>query len=559
MLTERSAPAFAFISLLRDGTDARALSGLLEGLALSEASAAATFLVPEVRGLDFFAAEHRQVAVDDWWSRHVPGQAVPVYLLAHEAGLPGWLRGLDGRFLVVADQAAAAEYPDAVVVRGEAASAALALAEAAVVRFGGLPGGDQGLPEAAVFDSRDAAMIARIRSEEAGAVVGADSGVDAACAPAPAARAPGERDAPAAWKAVPQAPALLELDGAPPLRSATALAVAGVGQADPIDLLVAESAQRERLEPIWPAGGHQRGRPAAGLGAPGVAGKLATLARRPRLARPPGRDRAATVAAELAALLLSRPGRVVVVGSRKGGVGKTSHAAGMAIAAGTVLDTVGHVAALVDANIANPDAWGQLRLPEHAATVRDVVTALAGGVPPPPPVHATTPALACYPERREGAEYGRTDIRRLAAHLRAHHALVIVDMSNRLPDPTGGPEAAVASHWLDEADALVLPTAMSRQDFNGVLDYLDVGGLPPVVVPCIVSGARRNRRHPMTREYLETIAARVDRVIEVPDEADRVRLAGMDGVPVQQVSAKMRDSYREMLLAVARLPVRPGR
>ena len=46
----------------------------------------------------------------------------------------------------------------------------------------------------------------------------------------------------------------------------------------------------------------------------------------------------------------------------KGGVGKTSFAAGIAIVAGTVLDQIGHMACLVDANIANPDAWGQMNL-----------------------------------------------------------------------------------------------------------------------------------------------------------------------------------------------------
>jgi MinD-like ATPase involved in chromosome partitioning or flagellar assembly len=266
--------------------------------------------------------------------------------------------------------------------------------------------------------------------------------------------------------------------------------------------------------------------------------------------------RARTSDAELAALLLHGAPRIVVVGSRKGGVGKTSHAAGLAITGGTVLDSVGHSVAIVDANVANPDAWGQLNLPEHAATVRDVVAALARGVQPPAPIHAVTPALACYPERRDGSEYTHTDIHRLAAHLRARYSLVIVDMSNRLPDPTSGPEAAVAAFWLEEADALVLPTAMSRQDFNGVLDYLEVRGRPPTVVPCITSGARRNRRHPVTREYLEVIASRVERILEIPDEADSVRLAGMDGVPVQAVSAKLRVAYRSLTEAVARLPVR---
>ncbi len=215
---------------------------------------------------------------------------------------------------------------------------------------------------------------------------------------------------------------------------------------------------------------------------------------------------------------------------------------------------MGHSAAILDANVANPDAWGQLNLPGEAASVRDVATALTRGVEPPVPIHAVTPALACYPERRDGAEYSRTEIRLLAAHLRSRYAFIVVDMSNRLPDPTGGPEAAVAAFWLEEADALVLPTGSSRQDFNGVLDYLDVRDLPPTVVPYIASSARRNRRHPMTRQYLDAIGPRVQALVEIPDEADSVRFAGMVGAPVQDVSPKMRAAYRELTAAVARLP-----
>ena len=47
------------------------------------------FLVPDVRGLDFFAAGPRQAEVDRWWARHVPPSSVPVYLLSHRgADLP---------------------------------------------------------------------------------------------------------------------------------------------------------------------------------------------------------------------------------------------------------------------------------------------------------------------------------------------------------------------------------------------------------------------------------------------------------------------------------------
>lgn len=313
---------------------------------------------------------------------------------------------------------------------------------------------------------------------------------------------------------------------------------AGVSVVDPFEVAIATTTARRAAVSV----------PPSEVFAPSRADALLATLRRFRLRT--GGD------SELAARLAGRAPLVVVVGSRKGGVGKTSHAAGMAIAAGEVVDRTGHRVAIVDANIANPDAWGHLALPPQAATVRQLATALATGRPAPRPVNATTPALACFPETREGVEYTRSDIRRLAAHFRDRYALVVVDMSNRLPDLTAGPEAAVAAFWLDEADALVLPTATSRNDFNAVLDYLDVGDLPPVVVPCIVPSSRRTRNHPAARRYREEIAARVDRVVDIPDEADDVRLAGLASVPVQQVSAPMRIAYRELCAAVVSLPAR---
>lgn len=258
--------------------------------------------------------------------------------------------------------------------------------------------------------------------------------------------------------------------------------------------------------------------------------------------------------ADLARQLAGRGPTIVVTGSRKGGVGKTSFAAGIAIVAGTVLDQIGHSACIVDANIANPDAWGQMNLPDGAATVRDAVDALLANREPPPPVHAATPALACYPEAREPSEYSRTEIRRLAEHLRRRHTLVVVDMSNRLPDPTGGPEAAAAAYWLEVGDILVLPTTSSRADFDGVLDYLEVGGLPSTVVPYIVAASRNLRENPLTLAYLDAIRSRVASVVEIPDEANAVRLAGMSGVPAERLSSRLRLAYRDLTEAVAVMP-----
>jgi hypothetical protein len=101
---------------------------------------------------------------------------------------------------------------------------------------------------------------------------------------------------------------------------------------------------------------------------------------------------------------------------------------------------------------------------------------------------------------------------------------------------------------------LVLPSAASKQDFNGVLDYLDVADLPPTIVASLVPRTRRNREHPLTRRYMAAITQRVYRVVDIPDDAERVRYAGMQGVPVESVSASLRAAYRELAEAIVLAP-----
>lgn len=510
------AGAPAFVVLLGDEQDSRGLANLLQSLALPEASGDARFLVSPVRGCAFFGAADRQDAVDTWWAAHIPRKAHAVLLLAHEDGLHRWLTGLDATVIVAADALHGHLYESPVLCDGTSGDACLAIAHEVVVRFsdpGRAAAGGTSAPPWVVFDRLDARMIANVRRD----------------VPRRAAR--GARPRP-----------LLDVGGT----SAYAPAPSWAAERDPLDLLVAESAQREAVTALWTD-------PTA---APSPRPRRSRR-RLPRIVASPGDDW--PVDPDLASRLLARAPMLVVVGSRKGGVGKTSHAAGVAIVAGETLDSVGRRAAIVDANVANPDAWGHLELPADAATVRDVVAALNAGRRPPRPVHAVTAALACYPERRDGVEYTRTEVRRFASLLRNEYAFTVVDMSNRLPDPLAGPEAAVASFWLDEADALILPAATSRQDFTGVLDYLDVPGLPPTVVPWIRASARRTRDHPATRRYLAAIASRVASVVEIPDEADSVRLAGMSGLPVQAVSRRMGRAYRELTAALALLPQRSSR
>ena len=493
MLTDRRT-AHAIVVLLDDDADADALARMLGDLSADEAHT--VVCLPPVRGLAFFADTTVQRQLDAWWAARIPAASTPVFVVDHHHDLPQWLVGLDASCYVGVrseTEASAYEGTEARVVYVRSP-----LDYAAVLMNDLVESGAYGQTEA----RRMRSLAASIPDREAATL------------------APVSREG--------------RID-------------AGVGP-DPFDLLIAMSAADRDATPASPRvfASEVGDAPASarrGLRLPAWTRRVAALGKRDDVA-----DR------DLATTLVSRGSTIVAVGSRKGGVGKTSHAAGVAIVAGAALDSVGRCAAIVDANIANPDAWGQLNLPPGAATVRDVIAALAVNHDPPRPVHASTPALACFPESREASEYSRTEIGIFVAHLRARYPLVVVDMSNRLPDPTAGPEAAAAAYWLEHADVLVLPSAASKQDFNGVLDYLEVRDIPPAIVASLVPRTRRNREHPLAKRYMAAIAQRAYRVVDIPDEAERVRYAGMEGVPVETVSSALKAAYRELAEAIAAAP-----
>ncbi len=225
----------------------------------------------------------------------MPPSSVPVYLLCHEEGLAAWLPGLDGVAIVAANKRAAGAYAAWTVVDAEPKEAPLALAEAAIMRFGA-PDDSAQASLGDIFDRRDAGMVAGLRSE--------------------AGRTRHRR---------PEFPPLLHVDG---IRADTVDARPAVTP-DPIDLLVAESARTERDAPP--------------RGNPSVTSPIRVRSRlRERL--PLLRKRADGLGisdAEIAGLLVGRAPTLVVIGSRKGGVGKTSHAAGIAILAGALLELGG--------------------------------------------------------------------------------------------------------------------------------------------------------------------------------------------------------------------------
>ncbi len=484
----------AIVVLVEDDEDAESLAGMLTEL---RADSARVFVhVPQVRGLGFFADAGSQPQLDAWWEAQIPPKAMPTFVIDHRDGLADWLVGLDGvAYVGVNVPGAEAAYLQCANVRAVDVRSPLDYA-AAVMR---------GLAEVGMYRDDDVdrvrALAASLRKREAAL-------------------------------------------GDP---STTAIQANEDLRPDPFDLLIAMSLERTPRD-LQSSGGQptatvERAPERGGLRLPAWAHLVGARRYKTELS-----DR------ELADQLVRRGSTVVAVGSRKGGVGKTSHAAGVAIVAGGALNSVGRCAAIVDANLANPDAWGQLNLPAGAATVRSVVAALASNQEPPRAVHASTPALACYPESRETSEYTRTEIGMLVAHLRAKFPFIVVDLSNRLPDPTAGPEASVAAYWLEHADVLVLPSAASKQDFNGVLDYLEVPDIPPVIVASLLPRTRRNREHPLAKRYMSAITQRAFRVVDIPDDAERVRYAGMEGVPVEAVSTSLKAAYRQLAEAIVSVP-----
>ncbi|MGH7686009.1 MAG: hypothetical protein ACREN2_04235 [Candidatus Dormibacteria bacterium] len=482
----------AVVVLVEDRAEAATLAGVIEDVVDAESTVTR---IPPVASPAFFADAQAAADLDRWWNAAIPPGAVPLYVLDFNPAIVPWLSGLDGSFIVRGCPPELADDRDMAV---DAISAATPLEFAAHVL-------------------RHLATAGGCDAEEAEGLLAFAQATRPAAIPTNG-HAPDPFELLASMPPPPPPP--------PPPAPFDAPIAGGI------------HGRFDSLAPVQDT-------PATN----GTRRSLGELLRLPSLRTLRSRGERSDDL-ELAQELAQRGSTIVAIGSRKGGVGKTSHAAGMAIVSGSMLDAIGHRAVIVDANVANPDAWGVLNLPPGAATVRDTVAALGANLDPPRPVFATTPALACYPEARESSEYSRHEIRLLAAHLRRGFTLVVVDLSNRLPDPTGGPEAAAAAYWLEIADVVVLPTAWSKQDFNGVLDYLELPDLPPAVVAYITPRTRRHREHPLTQRYLDAIAQQARSVVQLPDEADAVRYAGMAGVPLDSVSRRLRAGYRSLTEAV---------
>ena len=246
---------------------------------------------------------------------------------------------------------------------------------------------------------------------------------------------------------------------------------------------------------------------------------------------------------------------LVAFGSRKGGVGKTTHAAAVAATIGESFDGMSDTAALIDANVTNPDSWA-LNPPPGAATVRTIVARLAAGQDPPAEQYSATPRLAIYPESRLGEElYTRAEIDLVAHHLRRRHSFAAVDLPNALPSLTSGGAPAVTAAWLEVCDGVVLPFSADPRARQGLLEYIDqLTADPklsrlPVVAPYIVSSNRDIAGDRQVLADLDTIRRRRATIVEIPD-SENALLALLQDRPITHASPSLRRAYAHLARVV---------
>lgn len=127
--------AYAMTVLVPDVEEAQRLAGALDDVRCPDGPLA-VIAVPPVRGLAFFADTERQAKLDRWWAHAIPAGSVPIHLLLHEEGVPDWLPGLDGRFVVgISAPGDAARYAGMESVTVAGGDTLLDLALAAVAQF----------------------------------------------------------------------------------------------------------------------------------------------------------------------------------------------------------------------------------------------------------------------------------------------------------------------------------------------------------------------------------------------------------------------------------------
>ncbi len=504
--------SYAFVILFRGDAGVR-VQQMLRAAVNVEGRRAVYIQLPQVRGPEFLSASGPVGAgLDNWWQRNVLPSSLPVFLVMDEAALRDWIPGSDGCWFVGVSS------PD-----NERSLGALAEPVFPVVSSDPEVVTEQAMQ--AIAGRGDVSPVFHPSFPYRQAALSWGRPVPRLDPPVPEpAEAFGE---PASTLYAAQVP--------PPPRQPISYDVEPAVAAPPVSSPAPVGA------PTNPGGGPLRatlGRLQSG--AERVRGLLRSG---PRLPVDPSPRLGQTVNAN----------RPIVAGfaSRKGGVGKTTHAAGTAATIGEALDGLPDTAALVDGNITNPDSWA-LNPPPDAATVRTLVSRLTQGQDPPPEQYARTPRLAIYPESRDSEElYTQAEVDIVAQYLRRRHSFIAIDLPNALPSLTSGGPGAVAAAWLVHCDVVVLPFNADPRARQGLLEYVAVLGDDPalarlpIVAPYIVSSNRAISADPAVMADIADLRRRGVQVTEVPDDENAL-LALLRDLPINQASPGLRRAYVQM-------------
>lgn len=533
---------YAFVVLFR-AEDGSRVQQILRAAINPDALRAVSVELPEVRGADFLSAAGAVGAsLDTWWRRMVAADSMPIFLALDEPGLTAWIPGTTGSWFVgVADAAAErrlsalseAVFPiitaDPEVVTEQTMQALGTGRATRPVFHPSFPYREAPISWARPVPRLDPPMLEPIA--KCAADVRAPSSLGPLHEPSSAGRVP----------SVPRRPHQ-------PISYEVQLAQAPGSDAVPA-----------RPTP----------RPVPGNSAAGEAfwiafARLQASSRRlrgilggaPRMAAEPSAHLGPTINAN----------RPIVAGfaSRKGGVGKTTHAAATAATIGEALDGLPDTAALVDGNITNPDAWA-LHPPPESATVRTLVSRLSQGLDPPPEQYARTPRLAIYPESRESEElYTQAEIDTVAEYLRRRHSFVAVDLPNALPSLTSGGPGAVAAAWLVHCDVVVLPFNADPRARQGLLEYVAVLADDPrlaqipILAPYIVSTNRSISADRAVQADIAELRRRGVELTEIPDDQNAL-LALLRDLPINRASPGLRRAYVQMTEMLVDMALRSRR
>ncbi|MFN2465587.1 MAG: hypothetical protein ABR598_04905 [Candidatus Dormibacteria bacterium] len=526
--------SYTFVVLVH-GQGAARVEQMLTAALNPHAPRALHVVTPEVRGLEFLSANGpRGAGLDSWWERKVLPGSLPIFLALDEPGLRDWIPGTTGCwFLGVArreDEQALSAVEEAVFpIVSENPEM---VAEQAMQAFGGA--GDVNPMFHPSFPYRQAATkwarpVPRLDAPVPEPFIAEPVGPGPTALREPAAAAygvvaPSPPPRPISYDVQPALPS-----SRPPEPKGRA-AAGGTIEESLHDALARIHSGTQRLREL--------------------------VRSKPRASVEPSPQLGPTVNA-------NRP-IVAAFASRKGGVGKTTHAAGTAAMIGEALSGLPDTAALVDGNITNPDSWA-LNPPPGAATVRTLVSCLAEGRDPPTEQYAQTPRLAIYPESRDSEEtYTQTEVDLVAQYLRRRHAFIAVDLPNALPSLTSGGPGAVAAAWLVHCDIVVLPFNADPRARQGLLEYVSalsddplLSGLP-VLAPYIVSSNRAIAADAAVQADIAELRRRGVEVSEVPDDENAL-LALLRDRPINQASPGLRRSYSQMSQTLVEMVLRSRR